>query len=61
MSAIMCLEKVDMVKYYQTLKITKDNFPKLSYLLAYAAEENDIKVFTQSLILVEKYICKFIY
>ena len=56
MSAIMCLEKVDMRRFYQRLEITEDVFSKLSYLVAYAAETNDIKVFSQSLALVEKYI-----
>lgn len=56
MSAIMCLEKVDMSRFYQNLVITETCFSEVSYLLANAAEENDIKRFSQSLMLVQKYI-----
>ncbi|MEQ8156706.1 MAG: HIRAN domain-containing protein [Clostridiaceae bacterium] len=56
MSAIMCLGKSDMEEYYENLEITRDTFSSLSYLLAYAAEKEDIKVFIKSLVLTEKYI-----
>ncbi|MGI6588591.1 MAG: HIRAN domain-containing protein [Peptococcia bacterium] len=59
LSAIMCLEKTDMAAFYQNLTLTKETFPQLSYLLAYALEYNVIKRFEQSLVLVEKYLQDF--
>lgn len=56
LSVIICLEKADMIEFYRNLIITKETFPKLSYLLAYASEEGDIKDISQSLILVEKVV-----
>lgn len=56
LSAILCLEKPDMNEFYQNLVITKESFPHLSNLLAYAAEERDIKKLNQSLFLIEKYL-----
>lgn len=59
LSAIMCLEKADMAVFYQNLILSKENFSKLSYLLAYASESSNIKRFEQSLVLVEKYLQDF--
>ncbi|MDD2433381.1 MAG: HIRAN domain-containing protein, partial [Clostridia bacterium] len=59
LSAIMCLEKTDMVVFYQNLTLIRENFSQLSYLLAYALEYNNIKRFEQSLVLVEKYLQVF--
>lgn len=56
MSAIMCIEKVDMEKYYTELVLNETTFSKMSYLIAYASEMSDIKKFTQSFILIEKYL-----
>lgn len=56
LSAIICLEKVDMAAYYHELQLTEESFSRLSYILAYAGEESPIQNFVQSLLLVDKYI-----
>lgn len=56
MSAITCIEKTEMIKFYTELYLTKENFSKLSYLLAYAFEESNVKQFSSSVMLVGKYI-----
>ncbi len=56
MSAIMCLEKVDMADYYEKLIITKTNFSKLAYLLAYAFENSNPRDFYKG----EEFITKFL-
>ena len=56
LSAIICLEKADMAAFYRNLVLTKSNFSKLSFLLAYAAEKSSIWEFAQSPMVFEKYI-----
>ncbi len=56
LSAIMCIEKPDMAAFYRSLSLTEETFYNLSYLLAYASEDINIKEFSQSLMMVEKYI-----
>lgn len=55
-TAIICLEKVEMAVFYQNLTMTEENFSRLSRLIAYGFENNDIKEFSQGLTLVEKYL-----
>ncbi|HHT87397.1 MAG TPA: hypothetical protein GX002_00055 [Clostridiales bacterium] len=55
-SSIMCLEKVDMADFYHGLVLDETTFSDLSFLLAYAGEQEDIKRFTHGRVLVEKYI-----
>ncbi len=56
MSAVICLEKADMRAFFRDLELTKDNFSTLSHILAHAAENSDIKQFSQSAMLIEKYV-----
>lgn len=56
LSSIICLEKPEMESFFKKLTISKENFSKLSYMLAYAGEEYDLKQFSVSLSLIEKYI-----
>ncbi len=55
LSAIICLEKADMAAFYRNLVLTKSNFSKLAFLLAYAAEKSSIWEFSQSPMIFEKY------
>ena len=56
---MICLDKIDMGSFYQTLTLTSENFSRLAALLAYAAENSNIKEFQFSLILVEKFLQNF--
>lgn len=58
-AAMICLDKIDMGSFYQTLTLTSENFSRLAALLAYAAENSNIKEFQFSLILVEKFLQNF--
>ncbi|SCP95623.1 HIRAN domain-containing protein [Anaerobium acetethylicum] len=56
MAAMLCLEKADMLAEYDKSRIFQGNFKEYSYLLAYSAEKNDIRKFSRSLVILEKYI-----
>lgn len=56
MSAVICLEKADMRNFFRDLELTKANYSTLSHILAHAAENNDIRQFNQSAMLVDKYV-----
>lgn len=56
LSAMICLDKPEMESFYEMLVVNKENFSKLSYLLAYAGEEYNLKQLNQGLPLIEKYI-----
>lgn len=56
LSAIMCLEKVDMAAYYDDLTLTINNFSNLSFLLTYAVEESHLSDFTLNPMIFEKYL-----
>ena len=55
-TAILCLEKVEMATFYQNLTMTEENFSRLSRLIAYGFEDNDIRGFSQGLTIVAKYL-----
>lgn len=56
LSAMLCFTKPDMREFYKQLVVTRETFPELSYLIAYACEDNDVKVFEESFDLIKKYM-----
>lgn len=59
LSALVCLEKVEMASFYRKLTLTGRKFSQLAYLLAYTAEQQNLKEAKQGLFLAQKYLEAF--
>jgi len=55
-SAILCLEKVDMIEFFQDLELTESNFSKLSHILAYCLEYHQLGAEPLRIMLSEKLV-----
>lgn len=54
--AMECLTKIDMIHFFKACQVSKDTFHDFSYLLAYAGEENDVRVFENTSSLIPSYV-----